>query len=168
MTKTTSKSTALSIITRKLEAEKKLHKPDSFYEKSPEHQRSPSSSSEEEEAPKKQHQINDADEVLRELDMEGEENEEEEFTEKDSQLSDDEKATISDSTTKVSEEAEPITLDEVLTQAGVSIQERKTIKEGLSFWWPGDLVDLSQSTSSLSRSIAPEPRDKPCTPLHRN
>ena len=39
--------------------------------------------------------------------------------------------------------ADPITLDEILTQAGVSIQERRTIKEGLSFWWPADLVDLA-------------------------
>ena len=121
MTKTTpSKVAALSIITRKLEAEKKLHKPDSFYEKSLEHPHSPSSSSEEEEAPKKQHQRNDADEVSRELDMDGKENEEEEFTEEDSQPWDDEKATKSDSTAKVSKEADPITLDEVLTQAGVS------------------------------------------------
>ena len=124
MTKTTSKAVALSLITKKLEAEKKLNKPGSFYEKSPEHPCSPSSSSEEEEATEKQNQKNDADKVSRELDMEGEENEEEEFTEEDSQPSDDEKATKWDSTAKVSEEADPITLNEVLRQAGISIQER--------------------------------------------
>ena len=56
MPKTTSKSVALSLITQKLEAEKKLNKPNSFYEKSPEHPRSSLSSSEEEEATKKQNQ----------------------------------------------------------------------------------------------------------------
>ena len=132
MTKTTPSkaATVLSIITRKLEAEKKLHKPDSFYEKSPEHPSSPSSSSEEEEATKKQHPKNNADEVSRELDMDGDE-EEEERTEGETESSDDEKATKSDSTATVPEEADPITLDEVLTKAGVSKQERKTIKENL-------------------------------------
>ena len=142
MPKTTSKSVALSLITQKLAAEKKLNKPDSFYEKSPEHPRSPSSASEEEDATTKQNQKNDADEVSRELDMEGEENEEGEFTEKDSQPSDDEKATKSDRITKVFEAADPITLDEILTQAGVSIQEHMTIKEGLSFWWPADKENI--------------------------
>ena len=74
--------------------------------------------------------------------MDGEE-EEEESTEGETEPSDDEKATKSDSTATVSKEADPITLDEVLTQASVSKQEHKTIKEDLSFWWPGDLVDLS-------------------------
>ena len=74
--------------------------------------------------------------------MDGEE-EGEERTEGETESSDDEKATKSDSTATVSEEPDPITLDKVLTQAGVSKQERKTIKEELSFWWPGDLVDLS-------------------------
>ena len=75
MTKTTSKSTALSLITRKFQAEKQLNKPDSFYVKSPKHPRSPSSS-EEEEAKKKQSQTNDAEDILRELDMDCEEEEE--------------------------------------------------------------------------------------------
>ena len=85
MPKTTSKST-LSLITQTLTAEQKLNKPDPFCtEKSPEHPRSPSSASEEENATTKQNQRTDADEVSRELDMEGEENEEEEFTGEDQQ-----------------------------------------------------------------------------------
>ena len=71
MPKTTSKST-LSLITQTLTAEQKLNKPDPFCtEKSPEHPRSPSSASEEENATTKQNQRTDADEVSRELDMEG-------------------------------------------------------------------------------------------------
>ena len=75
--------------------------------------------------------------------MEGEENEEEKITEEGKQLSDYEQATKSDGTTKVSEATDPITLDEILTQAGISIQERKTFKEELSFWWPDNLLDLA-------------------------
>ena len=101
MTKTTSKSTALSLITRKFQAEKQPNKPDSFFVKSPEHPRSPSSS-EEETATKQQSQTNDDDKVLRELDMDCEE-EEEESTEADTESSDDEKATNTDSTAEVSE-----------------------------------------------------------------
>ena len=100
MTKTTSKSTALSLITRKFQAERQLNKPDSFYMKSPEHPRSPSSS-EEEEATKKQSQTNYAEDALWELDMDCEE-EEEDSTEEDTESSDDEKATNTDSTAEVS------------------------------------------------------------------
>ena len=138
MTKTTpSKAhTTLSIITKKLEAKKKLHKPDSFYDKGPKHSSSPSSSSsEEEEATQKQQQKTTADEVSRVLNMDGEEGAEER-TEGETKSSNDAKA-------NVSEEPSPITLDEVLQQAGVYKQERKAIKEDISFWWPRDLVDLS-------------------------
>ena len=75
MTKATSKSTALSLITRKIQAEKELNKPDSFFVKSPEQPRS-LSSTEEETAANQQSQTNDADEVSRELDMDCEEEEE--------------------------------------------------------------------------------------------
>ena len=143
MPKNTSKSIALSLITQKLEAKKKLNKPEPFYEKSPEHLSSPSSASEEEDKSTEQNQNNEADNVSRELDMEGEEYEEKKIAEEDKQPSDDEQATKSDGTAKVPEATDPITLDEILTQAGVSIQERKTIKEDLSFWWFDDLVDLA-------------------------
>ena len=91
MPKTTSKSTALSLIAQKLTAEKKLkdmEPPLIWSEKSPEHPRSPSTASEKESAYTEQDQKTDADEVSRELDMDNEENEEEELTEDDSQPSD--------------------------------------------------------------------------------
>ena len=69
--------------------------------------------------------------------------EEEESTEEETESSDDEKAAKTDSTTKASEKAEPITLNDLLQQVGVSIKERKTIKEDLFPWWPQDLQHLS-------------------------
>ena len=75
MTKTTSKSTALSLIIRKFQAEKQPNKPDSFFVKSPEQPRS-LSSTEEETAANQQSQTNDADEGSRELNMDCEEEEE--------------------------------------------------------------------------------------------
>ena len=76
MTKSTStKSTALSLITKKMQSERRLHKPNPFYEKSPEHEQSPSLSSEEIESAKKPRKKPNTDEVLRELRLDGEENE---------------------------------------------------------------------------------------------
>ena len=151
MPKTTSKSTALSLITQKLTAEQKLKdmEPPPFWtEKSPEHPRSPSTASEEESEKTEQNQKTDADEVSRELDMEAEEDEEtEESTEEDSEASDSEKATKSEKTAKanakVPEATDPIPLDDILKEAGVSIRERGIIKEDLSVWWPENLMRLS-------------------------
>ena len=67
--------------------------------------------------------------------MDGEEGAEK-STEGETESSDDAKA-------NVSEEPSPITLEELLQQAGVYKQERKAIKEDLSFWWPWVLVNLS-------------------------
>ena len=73
MTKSTStKSTALSLITKKMQSERQINQPDPFYNKSPEHPRSPSSSSEEEELAKKPRKKPDEDEISRELDLDGE------------------------------------------------------------------------------------------------
>ena len=57
--------------------------------------------------------------------------------------SDDEKATNTDSTAEVSKKAEPITLDNLLKQVGVSQGERSIIKKDPSLWWPRDLQHLS-------------------------
>ena len=143
MTKSTStKSTALSLITKKMHSERQLHKPGPFYEKSPEHERSPSSLSEEEETSKKLRKKPDKYEVSRELSLDSEADEqnqnagEQNWTNK-------EKATKPDSTAEVSKKANTITLDELLQQVGVSERERRTIKNDLSLWHPKDLKHLA-------------------------
>ncbi len=112
-----------------------------------EHPRSPSTASEEGSATTEQNQKTDADEVSWELDMEAEEDEEtEESTEEESVPSDSEKANASEKPTKekarVSEEPEPITLDELLKDAGVAPRERRIVQNDLSFWNPDDLLRL--------------------------
>ena len=114
MTKSTStQSTSLSLVTKKMQSERQLNQPDPFYEKSPEHPRSPSSSFEEEELSKKPRKKPGEDEVSRELDLDGEEDEEGEKEEETESL-DEEKAAKLDNTAKVSEKAEPISLDKLL------------------------------------------------------
>ena len=149
MPKSTSKN-ALTLITQKLTAEQKVK--DSipvpiWAEKSPEHPRSPSTASEAESATSQQNQKTDADDVSRELDMESEDTEDTGVsTEEETVPSDSEKANASEKPTKekarVSEEPEPITLDELLKEAGVSTRERGIIKDDLSFWYPDDLLRL--------------------------
>ena len=58
---------------------------------------------------------------------------------------DEDKAAKTDSTEEFSKTADPITLDKLLEQAGVSSEERKTIKLELSFWYPKDLLHLTQA-----------------------
>ena len=143
MTKSTStKSTALSLITKKMQSERQLNQPDPFYEKSPEHPRSPSSSSEEEELAKKPRKRPDKDEVSQVLDLDGKEDKEDE-KEDETESSDEEKAAKPDSTAKVSEKAEPISLDELLEQVSVSAPEHKSIKDDLLLWYLKDLKHLS-------------------------
>ena len=66
--------------------------------------------------------------------MDGEEDKEDE-----KESSENEKAAKPDKTTKVSEKAVPISLDDLLEQVGVSAPEHKSIKEDLSVWYPKDL-----------------------------
>ena len=141
MTKS-AKSTTLSLITKKMQSERQLNQPDPFYEKSLEHPRSPSSSSEEDELAKRPRKKPDEDEVSRELDLDGEEDEKDE-KEEEAQWTAEEKAAKPDSTAKVSEKSEPISLDELLEQVDVSASEHKSIKDDLSLWYPKDLKHLS-------------------------
>ena len=76
------------------------------------------------------------------LDLDGEEDGEDE-KEEETESSDNEKAAKLDSTAKVSTKAEPISLEKLLEQVGVSAPERKSIKEDLSLWYRRDLKHLS-------------------------
>ena len=112
---TASKSTALSLITKNMHSKRQLHKPGPFFEKSPEHDLGPSSSSEEEhdEAERFEEKRPYDHEVSWELSMDGKEDEkdkdigETEWTHED-------KAAKLDNTEGASKMADPITLDELL------------------------------------------------------
>ena len=126
MTKTTtapSKSTKPSsntvpLITKKLNFDRQINKPDPFYQESPKHQGGPSLSEEEEhaEAKKSKEKPSDYDKVSREFWMEGEGNEEDE-DKGETEWIDEDKASKMDGTEEVSKVADPVTLEELLEQA---------------------------------------------------